>query len=345
MEARPPEFVRKPAHAKVAVVIPCYRVEPHIVGVLRALPAFVSTVVVVDDESPDRFVEKVQALNDPRVVLVRHEINKGVGGATVTGYRECLRRGADIVVKMDGDGQMDPAYLPALIRPLLAGEADYAKGNRWHDPEALRTMPGLRRLGNAGLSFLSKAASGYWKLFDPCNGYTAIRASALRRLPLDNLAERFFFETSVLVQLNVLGAVVRDVPIPARYGDETSTLSIRKVLWRFPPALLKAGLGRLWQRHFVRDFGPISLCLVWGSLLAGWGTLFGALEWWRSVRDGVPATTGTVMLSAMPFLMGFQLLLQAGLLEIASEPAVPLCRDEPLGEPLAVADAAYSRAA
>jgi dolichol-phosphate mannosyltransferase len=331
--------------ARVAVVIPCYRVEQHIAKVVRSIPPLVSTIVVVDDKSPDRFVEKVLAVNDPRVVLVRHEINEGVGGAMITGYKECLHHGVDLVVKMDGDGQMDPAYVAALVRPLLLGRADYTKGNRWHDPQALAAMPGVRRLGNTGLSFLAKAASGYWRLFDPCNGYTAIRASVLGRLPLDQLSKNFFFETSMLVELNVLGAVIRDVPIPARYGDEKSTLSIRKVLWHFPLALAKAGLSRIWKRHFVRDFGPISLCLVWGSLLMGWGSCFGAWKWLRSILEGVPASAGTVMLSAMPFLMGFQLLLQAGLLEISAEPGLPLCHEEPLGEPLPVGDTSLAQAA
>ena len=135
--------IRNLPAARVAVVIPCYRVEEHIVEVIRSLPSFVSTIVVVDDKSPDQFVDKVLALNDPRVVLIRHEINQGVGGAMITGYRECLRRGEDVIVKVDGDGQMDPAHLPALIRPLLLGEGDYTKGNRWHDNRGLIAMPAV----------------------------------------------------------------------------------------------------------------------------------------------------------------------------------------------------------
>jgi glycosyltransferase involved in cell wall biosynthesis len=312
----------------IAVVIPCFNVERHIVDVIRTIPQWVATIVVVDDKSPDDFVAKVRALGEPRVVLIRHEHNQGVGGAMVTGYQECLRLGADIVVKMDGDGQMDPAYLAALIRPLLKREADFTKGNRWHDPRQLETMPAIRRHGSVALSFLTKMASGYWRLFDPCNGYTAIRSSVLRLLPLDRLARNFFFETSMLVELNVLGAVIRDVPIPARYGFEKSTMRISRVLLDFPLALVRAWKYRIWQRYFVRDFGAISLCLLGGALLTGWGLGFGGWRWLQSLLTGVPTTAGTVMLGAVPFLMGFQLLLQAAHLEVATEPIRPLSQHD-----------------
>jgi dolichol-phosphate mannosyltransferase len=316
----------------IAVVIPCFKVEPHIVEVIKTIPPSVSTIVVVDDKSPDNFVAKVRALQDSRLVLIRHETNQGVGGAMVTGYQECLRRNVDIAVKMDGDGQMDPAYLPALLRPLLRGEADYSKGNRWHDLNRLASMPAVRRRGSVILSFLTKLTSGYWRLFDPCNGYTAIRTCVLRLVPLEQLSKNFFFETSLLVQLNVLGAVIRDVGVPARYGNEKSTMSISRVLKHFPLALFRSWKYRLWQRYFVRDFGAVSLCLLGGAALTGWGLAFGGWKWLQSIFTGVPNTAGTVMLAALPFLMGFQLLLQAALLEVVTEPTRPLSQDEPLGQ-------------
>jgi len=200
----------------------------------------------------------------------------------VTGYRECLRRGADIVVKLDGDGQMDPDYLPALLRPLLEGTADFTKGNRWHDAARLTTMPQLRRWGNLGLSFLTKLSSGYWRIFDPCNGYTAIRAAVLADVPLGQLARDYFFESSMLVELYILRAVVRDVPMPAIYGEEQSSLSISRVLWSFPPRLARGLLHRLWTRYFVRDFSAVSLFLITGSLLTLFGGLFGSWAWLQS---------------------------------------------------------------
>jgi glycosyltransferase involved in cell wall biosynthesis len=321
---------------QIAVVIPCYRVAKHIAQVIRGIPSWIETIVCVDDCSPDDSVTLIEQLNDPRVIIVRHAKNQGVGGALITGYRECLRLGVDIVVKMDGDDQMDPAALPALLDPLLRATADYAKGNRWADPEQLVQMPSLRRWGNLGLSFAVKVCSGYWNVFDPCNGYTAIRASVLQKIRFDRLAHDYFFETSMLLQLNLLGAVVCDVPIPARYGDEKSSLRIGRVLRRFPWALLKGLRYRIWQRHFVRDFGPFAMFLVFGLMLTTWGVVFGGYHWWRSYQTDIPTTAGTVMLAAMPFLMGFQLLLQAVVLDMGQKDAAPLCHDEPLPYPTAL---------
>lgn len=330
--------------AKVAVVIPCYRVEREIRAVIAGLPSFVSLIVCVNDASPDGTAAAVRAANDPRVVLVEHARNQGVGGAMVTGYRECLRRGADVVVKVDGDGQMDPAHLPALLRPLLDATADFTKGNRWHDAARLTAMPRLRRLGNLGLSFLTKLASGYWKIFDPCNGYTAVRAEVLEQVPLDHLARDYFFESSLLVELYVLRAVVRDVPMPARYGDERSSLRISRVLWSFPPRLLRGLVYRVWARHFVRDFSAVALFLSTGLALTLFGGLFGSWAWLQSYWEHQPATAGTVMLSALPFMVGFQLLLQAAVADMADQPDAPRTAEAPL-RLAAAAGASYRRAA
>ncbi len=318
----------------IAVVIPCYRVAPHIESVLRGIPAWVRTIVCVDDASPDDSAARIARADDGRVVLLRNEKNLGVGGAVRRGCLEALRLGADIVVKMDGDDQMDPAHLPRLLGPLLAAEADYTKGNRWHDARALRQMPGLRRLGNLGLSVLTKAASGYWKVFDPCNGYTALRAEAALELDWDSLASDYYFETSMLVALNRIGAVVKDVPIPARYNDEISSLRIGRILRRFPWALARDGLRRLWHNHFVTDFGPFAMFAVGGLMLVLWAFIFGGWQWLASVRSGSAATAGTVMLAALPFLVGFQLLLQAAVLDITAGSAEALCRSRKLPSPL-----------
>lgn len=321
--------------ARVAVVIPSYKVERHIAQVIRTLPDWIWAIIVVDDCSPDELSSRVCEVADPRVYLLRHAVNQGVGGAMLTGYKEALRLGADIVVKMDGDGQMDPAFLPALLKPLLRGKADYAKGNRWIHTTGLDTMPSARRWGSVGLSFLTKLASGYWRIFDPCNGYTALRVDVLRALPLDRVARDYFFETSMLVELNALRALVVDVPMPALYGAEVSSMRLTRILFRFPPALARAFTRRVIQRYFVRSFEPISLFLLAGLLLAGWGVFFGSAAWIRSLWTGIPATAGTVMLSSLPLLMGFQLLLQAGVLEINDQPQVALCQDDPLSDPSA----------
>ena len=310
------------ADVQVAVVIPAFGVEVHIAEVLRGLPQWVAWIIVVDDVSPDNTAAVVanESRRDPRIRLLRHEVNRGVGGAVLTGYREALRLGADVVVKMDGDGQMDPRHLPALIDPLVRGQADYAKGNRYLHARQLRSMPLARRVGNLALSFLTKLASGYWSLFDPTNGYTAIHAAVIPLLNEEGIARRYFFESSMLLELSLLRAVACDVGIPAQYGRETSHLSVARTLCEFPGALLKGFLRRLWIQYFVRDFSIASLYLVVGLLLLGTGATFGAIHWYCSAQHGAAAPTGTVMLAVLPIVLGFQFLLQAVGLDIQDQP-------------------------
>jgi dolichol-phosphate mannosyltransferase len=314
---------------QVAVVIPAYRAAAHIASVLRGIPEFVAWIVVVEDCSPDNTAAVVQeeARRDSRIRLPRHTENQGVGGAVLSGYAEAHRLGAEIVVKMDSDGQMDAAHLPALIAPLLRREADYAKGNRYLHSRQLRSMPLLRRVGNLGLSFLTKLASGYWNIFDPTNGYTAIHASLIPLLDQEGIGRRYFFESSMLLELSLLRAVVRDVHIPARYGDETSNLSIAKALRQFPAALARGFCRRMWIQYFVRDFSIASLYAIAGLGLLLSGGVFGAIHWCSSAQQGIATPTGTVMLAALPVLLGIQLLLQAVSLDIQNQPTHCLHRD------------------
>ncbi len=314
---------------QVAVVIPAYRAAAQIAGVLRGIPDFVNCIVVVEDCSPDDTAAVVEAESrrDPRIRLLRHTENQGVGGAVLAGYAEARRLGAEIVVKMDSDGQMDPAHLPALIAPIVRGEADYTKGNRYLHARQLRSMPLPRRIGNLGLSFLTKLASGYWNIFDPTNGYTAIHASLIPLLNHEDIGRRYFFESSMLLELSLLRAVVRDVYIPARYGDETSNLSIAKTLRQFPPALARGFCRRAWIQYFVRDFSIASLYAIAGLALLLSGGVFGATHWLSSAHDGVATPTGTVMLAVLPVLLGIQLLLQAVSLDIQNQPRHCLHRD------------------
>ena len=315
--------------ARIAVVIPAYCVEAQIAEVLRGIPEYVAWIVVVDDCSPDHTgaIVAAEALRDPRIHLLRQEVNLGVGGAMLAGYEEARRLGAEIVVKMDGDGQMDPRHLPAVVGPIVRGQADYVKGNRFLHARELRTMPLTRRLGNLGLSFLTKLASGYWNIFDPTNGYTAIHAALIPSLNGAGIARRYFFESSMLLELSLLRAVVRDVYIPARYGDETSHLSPLKTLGQFPMALLNGFLRRLWIQHFVRDFSIASLYLMAGLVLLVSGTIFGAIHWGISMQLHQVTPTGTVMLAVLPVILGVQFLLQAIGLDIQAQPTRCLHHD------------------
>lgn len=313
------------ASLRVAVVVPCYKVNAHVLGVIAAIGPEVCRIYAVDDCCPDGSGDLIERqVRDPRVRVLRHERNKGVGGAVVTGYRAAMDEGMEIVVKVDGDGQMDPALIPRFLAPIAAGEADYAKGNRFFSATAVREMPGTRLFGNAVLSFLTKISSGYWSIFDPTNGYTAIHCRALASLGLETLSERYFFETDMLIRLGELRAVVVDVPMRAVYGDEVSGVKIRLILGEFLGKHLKAILRRIVYQYFLRDFSLASLNLLIGTALLVFGTVFGAAEWIISARSGQPATAGTVMLAVMPIIAGFQMLLFFFGNDIAAEPRRPL---------------------
>ncbi len=268
VSTKPPD-----AQPPVAVVIPCYRVSRHIAAVLRGIGPEVWRIYCIDDACPDgsgRAVEAAAA-EDPRVRLLTHAQNQGVGGAVVTGYRQALADGAEVIVKLDGDGQMDPARIPDMVAPLLRGEADYVKGNRFFRLEGLRAMPWKRLVGNAGLSLLSKMSTGYWTLFDPTNGYTAIHAAVARELPLEKLHRRYFFETDILFRLNTLRAVVADLPMEARYGDERSSMSLWRVLGVFPWFHLRNTFeAHLLQLLLAISASPRSICWPgWCSCRSG----------------------------------------------------------------------------
>jgi len=315
---------------KIAAVIPAYRVEGEIADVLCGLPLYIRHIIVVDDASPDSTSDIVAALakRDRRLNLLRHDHNQGVGGAMVTGFRRALEIGAQIVVKIDGDGQMDVGHLPELILPLVEGKADYTKGNRFRDFVALQKMPFIRRLGNMGLGFLAKAATGCWNIFDPTNGFLAIRAETLAQLPLERIDPSYYFETSMLANLYLLGAVVRDVPIPARYQGEASSLIIRRVLFEFPIKLLFTFFRRIVLKNFIYDFSMETIYLIAGIPLLLFGLIFGAVEWIQYASRNIPAPTGTVMLPTLAVLLGIQLLLSAVESDLRSVPKDPLC--EPL---------------
>jgi len=309
----------------LAVVIPAYHVADTIEVVISELPEYLRHIIVVDDASPDKTSELVETLanGDRRIVLLRHDKNQGVGGAMLTGFRKALELGAQVVVKIDGDHQMDPVHIPSLVAPLLEGKADYAKGNRFRDFESLRHMPLIRRVGNLGLSFLTKAATGYWNCFDPTNGYFAIRAEMLTQLPFERIDHGYFFETSMLANLYLLGAFILDVPMPARYRGERSSMSIWRVLAQFPAKLLTTLFRRLLLRYFLFDFSMVSVYLLAGVPLILFGLIFGSLKWLQYYQLGVPAPTGTVILPTLALILGIQILLSAIEIDMNAAPRSP----------------------
>ena len=310
---------------RIAVVIPCFKVTQHILAVLAAIGPEASRIVVVDDACPERSGDFVTAhATDPRIMVLRHAFNKGVGGAIVTGYEAAIAHGCDIIVKLDGDGQMNPRLIPAFVEPLQLGLADYAKGNRFFDIETVRTMPVVRLCGNAALSFLSKLSTGYWHVFDPTNGYTAIRSSVAQHLRLHKLSERYFFESDMLFRLSTLRAVVVDIPMVSHYADESSHLLVRSIVVEFAFKHLRNFTKRLVYNYFVRDVSLASFELVFGLLLMTAGAGYGAWHWAQSAHVGITTPAGTVMMAAFPMLVGFQLLLAFVGADIAAVPKQPV---------------------
>jgi glycosyltransferase involved in cell wall biosynthesis len=304
---------------RITTVVPAHNEAQHICAVMQTMPEYVDHIIVVDDCSQDGTSEVAANCGDARVKVQKTPSNQGVGGAVVLGYREALELGSDIVVKMDGDGQMPPEYLVPLLDAIVDGY-DYAKGNRFLAAESLKQMPRRRLFGNIVLTFMTKLASGYWHIFDPQNGYTAIKADVLRLMNLDTINKRFFFENDVLVHLNLLNLRVKDVSIPARYGGEVSDLSLWNVGLTFPLLLLRRYFGRIYHKYVLTDFSPIALFLFVGAILFFWGALFGVIIWIKSFLSHHPTSTGTIMLALLPLILGFQLLLQAFVMDIQQTP-------------------------
>lgn len=309
---------------RVAVVIPCYKVREHIVQVLGSIGPEVSDIYVVDDACPDSSGAYARKNSrDKRLNFIFHDENRGVGGAVISGYRAALAAGSDIVVKVDGDGQMDPSLIPALIAPILSGEADYSKGNRFDSLEDLYEMPRLRILGNAVLSLWSKNSTGYWRITDPTNGFTAIHRKALERIQLDKVRKSYFFESDMLFRLSIIGAVVTDVPMKARYGEEKSHLKIRKVLIEFPVRHIINLLKRVFYRYYLREWSIASIELPVGLALLIFGFWFGFSSFLEASGEGRATTAGQVTIAAVGIILGVQLLLSFLAFDVSSEPKIP----------------------
>lgn len=304
----------------IAVVVPCYKVEKHIIQVVNSIPEYVDTVILVNDASPDATLDIITNLvkENPKITVLNHEENQGVGGSMITGFAEALKMNIDLIVKLDGDEQMDATKIDLFVETLANEDYDFAKGNRFHDLKTLQKMPAIRRFGNLGLSFLIKSASGYWNIFDPTNGFFCIKAETLKGIRLESLSKRFFFESSLLIELYYTGAKIKDISLPAIYGNEVSNLSVSKTLFSFPPKLLKALIRRITLRYFIYDFNINSLFIFFGSIFTLFGTIFGIIKWVHYSSLAIPTPTGTIMIAVLSFILGFQMLLSAIQYDISS---------------------------
>lgn len=310
---------------QIAVVVPAYKVRAHILDVLSGIGPEVARIYVVDDACPEGSGDLVlEQTKDPRVRVIKNQKNLGVGGAVCAGYEAALKDGTDVIVKLDGDGQMNPAQIQSLIAPIVAQRADYTKGNRFASLTGLRQMPSVRVMGNGGLSFLTKLSTGYWNITDPTNGFTAIHKSVLEKLPLDMLSKRFFFESDLLFRLSLLKAVVVDVPMEAQYGQEKSNLNVFVAAFEFGWKHWINFHKRFFYNYYLRDMSAASLELPIGSLLFWFGVIFGVIKWNHSIVSGHTATAGTVMLSSVSLIIGLQLILAFVNFDVAQVPKNPI---------------------
>lgn len=306
-------------------MIPCYKVKDTILNVINNIGCEVDRIYVIDDKCPEKTGEYVKDnCTDSRVTIIYHERNKGVGGAVKTGYTKAIDESFNIVVKIDGDGQMNPSLVPNFVRPIINGTADYTKGNRFFDLQFLNTMPAIRIFGNSILSFINKLTSGYWNIMDPTNGYTAIHSKVLSHLPLEKIDDRYFFESDMLFRLGTVRAVVFDVPLNSLYGEEKSNLNVFKISIQFPIKYIKRTFKRIFYSYFLRDFNIGSVELIFGLALFSGGCIYGAINWYHSFISNVTATSGVIMLAALPVILGFQLILSALNYDINNIPDKPI---------------------
>ncbi|GAA2034924.1 hypothetical protein GCM10009839_39460 [Catenulispora yoronensis] len=304
----------------VAAIVPAHNESKLIGKTITTMPDFVDHIIVIDDCSTDDTSEKALAVGDPRVTLIRHEKNTGVGGAIMDGHRRALELKADVDVVMAGDAQMDPDYLPALLDPIADGRVEFTKANRFFSRTSYAGMPKYRIFGSIVLSFMTKAASGYWHLFDPQNGYTAIHTDALRRINLDSVAIGYEFENDLLIHLNIANVRAKDIPVPASYGEEVSGMRMRKVIPAISGLLFRGFWRRIMLKYVLQSFSPIALLLFSGLALLGFGTLFGTgMIIYRLAGGGTPSA-GTVLIAVAPWLAGLHLVINSWLLDIQESP-------------------------
>jgi len=291
---------------KIAVVIPCFKVSQSLKSVLNDIGSEVTSIYCVDDKCPEESwkVAELMANKDSRIHIIKRDRNGGVGAAVISGYKVALEEGAEIIVKIDGDGQMDTRLIPNFIRPIYENRADFIKGNRFYDLRSISSMPLVRIIGNSLLSFINKLSSGYWNIFDPNNGFTAVHAKVLKILPMEKLNRRFFFEADMLFRLSTIRAVVKDIPMDPIYGNEKSNLSILNTLLTFPYLHCNRIAKRIFYNYFLRNFNIASLYLVLGLFLSLFGIWFGIDSWIELSGKDETASAGTVMLAAMPIIVG-----------------------------------------
>jgi hypothetical protein len=308
---------------KIAIVIPYYNASNQILRVIAKIPNYIHTVIIVDDKSKELLPKKKinETINkSTNCVFLENEINLGVGGATKHGFSYAIKNNIDIIIKVDADDQMDLKYLPELIQPLVDNKSTVSKGNRFRDTNALKSMPKGRKIGNLALSFLTKIATGYWHNFDPTNGFLAIKTGVLKKINFSNLSNRYYFETSLLSEFYFQNAIISDIAMPAIYGDEKSNMNTSKMLIVFSKNLTITFFKRIIKKYFLYDFNIGSVYIFFGFPLLLFGIIYGVFNWVYYGKQDILTPTGTIMITTLSIIIGFQLILQAIQFDILNAP-------------------------
>ena len=296
---------------KVGAILPCFRSSREAVWVVQECLKQVELVVCIDDLCPEQtgaVIKKAYA-DEPRVIVLIHAYNQGVGGAVKTGISYLLNTDIDVFVKVDSDGQMNPALIPKLVRPILEGATQFSKGNRFRDIDILRQMPVIRLIGNAGLSFITKLSTGYWELFDPTNGFLAMSRSIFDSIQIEKTDNRYFFETDLLFRCALANTKIEEIPMQAIYRRERSSLNPFEEILRFARRHISVLFKRIVYQYFLLEINPGSFELL-GGLMSGLIALFIGLNslcsGWRNGQE-TPAGTQTLFLALM--IISLQLIL------------------------------------
>ena len=306
---------------RVAAILPCYNEEKLIGKTIETMPDFVDEIIAVDDTSKDSTWETIQkiAKKNKRVVPLHHDINTGIGGAYITGFEYALDNKIDLIFTMAGDAQCNQNYMPNMIDTLLDRDVDYVKANRFVHLEELKQMPTFRRVGNTIITILTKFSSGYYSIFDSQNGYGVFKQATLQKLPFEHIGRRYDYENTLLIALAIMGARIKDEPVPAIYGDEQSTIPVFKTTLRALNVVWKGFWRRIYNKYVLINFHPIALFIFGGLLLGGLGFLFGLYMVILKITADITPSSGSVMLAVLPIILGFQLLLTAITMDMNNE--------------------------
>lgn len=306
---------------RVAAILPCYNEEKLIAKTVEGMPDFVDFILAVDDNSTDKTWEIIQDLakDNKKVVPIHLDPNEGIGGAYIHGYEWVLDKKVDLTFTMAGDAQCNTDYMTNMIDTLLDNDLDYVKANRFVHLDALKQMPTFRRIGNTVITILTKFASGYYSIFDSQNGYGVFKLKTLQKLPFDHIGRRYDYENTLLIALSIMGARIKDEPVPAIYGDEVSTIPVFKTTMRALRVVWVGFWQRVYYKYIVYNFHPIALFLLSGIVLGLFGVFFGLYLVLIKLLDDAVLSTGSVMLSVLPIIIGFQLTLTAITMDMNNE--------------------------